>query len=53
MSSEETAKLISASGTSEVSGAAKFTTSVRVSDVAEAAVMLFLGSVDNFSHGRI
>ena len=40
---EETAELTPASGTSEVTRAAKFTTSVRVLEVAEAAVMLFLG----------
>ena len=40
----ETATLTSASGTSVVSGAAKFTTSVRDSEVEKAAVMLFLGN---------
>ena len=43
---KETGKLTSASGTSEVPGAAKLTTSVSVSEIAEVAVMLFLRKGD-------
>ena len=42
---EETEELTSASGTSEVTRAVKFTTSESVSEVAEAAGMLYLGKV--------